>query len=234
MDPRDRDLAIRTIIGEAANQPFAGQQAVGNVILNRVNSGRYGGSISDVVFAKNQFEPWMTRRNELMAITPDSPAYARAAQAFDAANSSDVTNGATHFLQPETVRQRRGGSLPSWAQGPALTIGAHAFFKPDNPIGHGIQPSGGAPQQMAVWPPPSGSMAASTAVPSNGALSSTDIVQLAAAPSGDTTPAPLTLPAIQPQSAPRPDEGVDNVLMDPAFEPRALRQKRTRQLSRIV
>jgi len=131
MDARDRDIMARTIVGEAANQPFEGQQAVANVILNRLNSGRFGGSISDVIFAPNQFEPWQTRRGELEAIATNSPEYLRAVQAIDAAGASDPTNGATHFLEPTIVRQRRGGTLPAWAQGPSTQIGNHLFFKPD-------------------------------------------------------------------------------------------------------
>ena len=74
MTPEERDLIARTIVGEAAGQPFAGQQAVANVILNRVRSGKYGGSVADVLFAPQQFEPWGTRRDELFAIPTSSPA----------------------------------------------------------------------------------------------------------------------------------------------------------------
>lgn len=130
LSPEDRDVIARTIVGEAANQPFEGQQAVAAVILNRLRSGKYGGSISDVVFAPAQFEPWQTRKAELSALTPDNPAYGRAVQALDAATTQDNTGGATHFLEPTIVRQRRGGTLPAWAQGPSTQIGNHLFFNP--------------------------------------------------------------------------------------------------------
>jgi spore germination cell wall hydrolase CwlJ-like protein len=152
MSPRERDLAIRTIVGEAAGQPLEGQQAVANVILNRGTAGRYGGStVDDVVLAPNQFEPWSTRRDELMAIDPASPAYKQAEQALELAMAGDVTNGATHFLNPETVRQRRGGSLPAWAQGESQTIGAHAFYAPEGRVSAAPAPTEGqeAINQMA-------------------------------------------------------------------------------------
>ena len=134
---KDRDLAIRTIIGEAGSEDFTGKQAVANVILNRHRSGRYGSSISDVVMAKRQFEPWSTRKAELLSYSPDSAEYREAADALAAAMEEDVTGGATHFLNPDIVRKRRGGSLPKWAQGEALTIGRHAFYAPEGRVADG-------------------------------------------------------------------------------------------------
>ena len=43
----------------------------------------------------------------------------------------DPTAGATHFLNPAVVRQRRGGSLPSWERSEGQPIGRHAFYKPN-------------------------------------------------------------------------------------------------------
>lgn len=130
LSPRDRDLLIRTVVGESAGEPFMGQQAVANVVLNRVKNG-WGGSVQDVVLAPWQFEPWMTRSKELWAISPDSPAYKQASMAVDMAldSGNDPTNGADHFLNPVIVRGRTGGKLPAWALGqPSAVIGQHAFF----------------------------------------------------------------------------------------------------------
>jgi hypothetical protein len=132
ISPQDRDLMIRTVIGEAGNQPPDGQAAVAHVILNRVNDGGYGGSTpSDVVLAPNQFEPWQTRASELSNISPTSGAYQSAANIVDgviSGNIKDPTDGATHFLNADVVRQRRGGSLPSWASGGGQKIGDHTFY----------------------------------------------------------------------------------------------------------
>jgi hypothetical protein len=43
----------------------------------------------------------------------------------------DPTAGATHFLNPEIVRGRRGGSLPAWARGVGQPIGNHTFYSPE-------------------------------------------------------------------------------------------------------
>jgi hypothetical protein len=61
LDERSRDLAIRTIWGEAAQEPEEGQAAVAAVIRNRMQAGRYGGSdVRSVVRHPNAFEPWNT------------------------------------------------------------------------------------------------------------------------------------------------------------------------------
>ena len=136
LSPEDRDLVIRTLIGEAAREPIEGQAAVVGVIRNRMNEGRYGGkTAADVVLAPKQFEPWQTRRSELLSYSPDSPVYKRAASVVDGVFGGqipDYSGGATHFLNPDIVMQRRGGSLPAWANGETARIGGHAFFRPAN------------------------------------------------------------------------------------------------------
>jgi cell wall hydrolase len=130
--PQDRDYAIRTMIGEAADQPDNGVAAVAHVIMNRSKDGSYGGtSPGAVVLSPGQFEPWQTRTHELLSYSPQSAPYARAAQIFDGVTRGDIpdpTGGATHFLNPEIVRMRRGGSLPDWASGDGQRIGAHVFY----------------------------------------------------------------------------------------------------------
>jgi hypothetical protein len=136
MTPQQRDLLIRTIIGEAAAEPFMGQQAVANVVLNRLQAGRYGDSLEDVIFAKSQFEPWSTRRDELLSIPRTSDPYRTADMAVEAALRGDVTGGATHFYAPGVMADR--GGAPSWAQamfnnGTAMTINGHVFGQADGP-----------------------------------------------------------------------------------------------------
>jgi hypothetical protein len=133
LNPVDRDAMIRTVIGEAGNQGPEGQAAVAQSIMNRVVSGRYGNSPAAVVLAPGQYEPWQTRRQELLGYSPSSPAYQKAGQIVDAVASGEIpdsTNGATHFLNPTIVMQRRG-SLPGWAAKPTAQVGAHTFFAPE-------------------------------------------------------------------------------------------------------
>jgi N-acetylmuramoyl-L-alanine amidase len=129
----ERDYLIRTVAFEAAHETNKGKAAVAYVILNRKRSGKWGSTIKDVVTRPWQFEPWMTRRQEMEELSPDDPRYqtvARIADAVLAGQIPDPTAGATHFLNPIVVRQRRGGSLPSWASGEGVSIGSHAFYSP--------------------------------------------------------------------------------------------------------
>ena len=136
ISPSDFDLMVRTVIGEAGNDPSA--PGVAHVILNRLNSGNFGGNtVPQVVLAKGQFEPWATRGRELSNIPVNSQPYQDAAKVVSDAvsgRSPDPTGGATHFLNPSIVMQRRGGSLPSWAQAPIATIGNHSFYAPQGKV----------------------------------------------------------------------------------------------------
>ena len=53
-------LLASIIFCEAGNQPYEGQVAVGAVVMNRVNSGVYPGSIREVIYQSGQFGPAMT------------------------------------------------------------------------------------------------------------------------------------------------------------------------------
>src|SRR5262245_37994392 len=134
-DAEARDYLIRTIVFEASGEPEEGKAAVAHVILNRQKSGRWGDSIKQVVTHPWQFEPWMTRRAEMESLSPNDLRYQSAAQIADAVLSGqtpDPTAGATHFLNPTIVRERRGGSLPAWAYGKGQPIGRHTFYLPED------------------------------------------------------------------------------------------------------
>lgn len=137
LSAKDKDLMVRTMLGEAANEGPQGQAAVAHVILNRTAAGSYGKTPTEVMLAPNQFEPWTTRAKELNAIKPSSPAYRDASDIVDMVASGDIpdpTGGATHFLNPAIVKQRRGGSLPDWAQAPIAKIGNHTFYAPEGRV----------------------------------------------------------------------------------------------------
>jgi spore germination cell wall hydrolase CwlJ-like protein len=130
----ERDYLIRTIVFEASDETEIGKAAVAYVVLNRKKGGRWGDSIKAVVTHPGQFEPWMTKRREIETLSLNDPRYRSAATIADAVLSGqtpDPTAGATHFLNPSIVRERRGGSLPSWALGEGRPIGSHMFYSPD-------------------------------------------------------------------------------------------------------
>lgn len=144
LSAKDLDLMTRTILSEAGpNASAAEQAAIAHVILNRVGNPDYAPTVSGVVRQKGQFEPWSLPRqgpgsdNHPSKWDAKSAAYQTASAIAQGAASGaidDPTEGADHFLQPETVQQRvKAGKMawPSWAQdGQGQRIGQHAFYKP--------------------------------------------------------------------------------------------------------
>lgn len=147
MNPQQRDVATRTVLGEAANQGPLGMQAVADVMKNRADAGGYrtgtGPTTMDrVATAPGQFEPHMTAagRARMNAYSPNSPAYQTAQAAVDNASiggQPDVTGGATFFYSPsvnaQLAAQDGRKAVPDWAAGrqPNTTIGTHQFFAPE-------------------------------------------------------------------------------------------------------
>lgn len=141
IDQAGRDLLVRTVIGEADGEPLPGQAGVAHVVLNRLKSGSFGKSLEDVLFAPKQFEPWGSRRDELMPIPTNDPRYQQAAAVVDGALAGklpDPTKGSTHFANPEIVAQRGNSGAMRWINamaenGSGIRIGKHAFGNPDAP-----------------------------------------------------------------------------------------------------
>ena len=130
----DRDLAIRTMLGEEGSD--AGQAGVAAVILNRLAAGSYGGSVGDVVLAPNQFEAWTRQSDQLLGVRRDDPRYVAAGQLFDAVRDGslpDPTNGATHFYAP-VAQAALGRQAPGWAQGRGLKLGSSMFYAPQGRV----------------------------------------------------------------------------------------------------
>ena len=172
LDPpsgQDRSRMIATILGESANQPAAGQNAVASVIRNRAVAGNYGGDTpSGVVTAKNQFEPWNTEggRSKMATMMTNPALAAKADQAIALAYGeggqapNDPTNGAKNFIEPK-LQTALGRPMPAWAQGPGQMIGDHKFIggAPQDPAQQPYQVAGpptGAPQApvaQAMTPP---------------------------------------------------------------------------------
>lgn len=158
ISPRDYDLMIRTVAGEAANQPDVGQVAVGHVILNRLVSGQYGGTIRDVVHAPNQFEPWQRNPQGLLSMATDAPQYVKAQRAVDAVLSGEVpdpTEGATHFYAPK-AQAALGRQPPKWGREGGREIFDHTFFAPNGPVAAyatlGGKTTGSQPKPPAALP----------------------------------------------------------------------------------
>ena len=57
---RDQELLAALIFCEAGNQPYEGQVAVGAVVMNRVRSGSFPNTITEVIYQSGQFGPAMS------------------------------------------------------------------------------------------------------------------------------------------------------------------------------
>jgi spore germination cell wall hydrolase CwlJ-like protein len=91
--------------GEVGNCSEQSKIAVANVIINRVKTGRFGSSISDVLTAPNQFTAingYYSGRNKPTQNTIDC--------AKRALNGEDNSNGAVYYYAPQYC----GGSTAAW------------------------------------------------------------------------------------------------------------------------
>lgn len=99
---------------EAGNQPYEGQLAVGAVVMNRVRSGSYPGTIADVIYAPGQFPYASTRVHELMSGGVKSSCLQAAQEAI---NGVSNVGSFTHF---------KSAKYP--VSGDHIVIGGHVFY----------------------------------------------------------------------------------------------------------
>ena len=60
VDVSDRYLLAAIVYAESGGEPYEGQLAVANVVLNRLRTGYYGNTLSDVIYAPYQFSATST------------------------------------------------------------------------------------------------------------------------------------------------------------------------------
>lgn len=109
----DLVLLAALIQAEAGTQPYEGQVAVGNVVTNRLATGRYGNSIFSVIYAKSQFGP--AGSGQVAQIAAAGPKATCMAAAQAALNGENYVGTATHF------RNIKSGYT-------GIVIGAHVFW----------------------------------------------------------------------------------------------------------
>lgn len=115
----DINLLARLIYSESRGESYKGQVAVGAVVLNRVKSGGFPNTVSEVIYQKNQFS---VVANGQINLTPDRTAYRAAA---DALNGTDPSLGALFFYNPKKAKTL------DWLSKRETTIiiGNHVFAK---------------------------------------------------------------------------------------------------------
>ena len=158
-----RDIVIRTVLGEAAGEGPEGWAAVANVLKNRAMDPRWPDEVGAVALQPQQFSAWNKGAggNSLVSsYSPDDPAYQRVGQVVDAVFGGQIpdnTGGATHYYSPAGMEKLVGDGdqpnlIPRWLQeeterrgGGTTIIGGQIFT--------GLRE--GAPKQVA----PSGQVA---------------------------------------------------------------------------
>lgn len=88
----EQELLAALIYCEAGNQPYEGQVAVGAVVMNRVKSGVYPNTITDVIYQSGQFGPAMTGWLDSVLASGSYSDTARQAAADAIAGSNPVGN----------------------------------------------------------------------------------------------------------------------------------------------
>ena len=109
------DLA-RLVFGEARGEPFTGQVAVAAVVLNRLESGKFGHSIQQIIYDPGAFTAVSDGQ---FYLTPDDVAY----QAAEAAlRGWDPSGGAVYYWNPVTATNKW-----VWSRTIVNSIGKHVF-----------------------------------------------------------------------------------------------------------
>ena len=84
----DSYLLACLVAAEAGSEPYEGKLAVANVVLNRLYSGAYGSSISDVIYAPGQFSVTTNGRlSRIFASGPDTGSIQAANDALAGVNN---------------------------------------------------------------------------------------------------------------------------------------------------
>lgn len=141
----DPQILTITLYGETRGEPIEGQIAVGCVIRNRVQTGRWGASYAKVCLAPWQFSCWrpeggrdnydlVMETAQIMATGTQLPDDALLRQCAWIAQGiigdwiRDNVRDATHYYNPLAMVPR--GAVPKWASNkiPVAKKGDHLFF----------------------------------------------------------------------------------------------------------
>ena len=112
----DRELIIKLVYLEARGEPYEGKKAVASIVFNRLNSGYWGDTIHDVIYAKGQFTPASRIKDTYIT---DNNTWNECISAVDEV----ITNGSN---LPEYVLYFRADYYFSWAIN-YTKIGTHCF-----------------------------------------------------------------------------------------------------------
>lgn len=197
---------------EANSEPLVGQQAVAQVVLNRLRNPHYPKTVCDVVYDGAQRHTgcqFTFACDGSLARHPDPAGFARARAVAEAA-----LRGAISFPAGQATHYHTIWIVPRWADELAKVaiIGHHVFYRPPNPYG-GYALASAVPR---VEP----SMSAAATAGSGATTSSTPGTLSSAGES--MVPGPALAPTPSASHAPSPDAAPTTPTAAPTAKPKTV------------
>ncbi len=119
----DLYLLAKLIQAEADGEPYAGQVAVGAVVLNRVKSPQFPDSIREVIYQPGQFSC-------LPKLATNRPSEVNLQAARDALRGKDPSRGALFYYNPRLASPEGARFFATANLRRTVRIGNHIFFRP--------------------------------------------------------------------------------------------------------
>lgn len=141
LTPQQKDILIRTALGEARGEGVEGMADVIQVILNRAQSGQYPSDPAAVALQPYQFSTWNRGEggNNPQQFKPSDPIYRKAAEALEKVASGerpDYTGGALFYHTP-AVNPNWAGEVNKFG---TIQRNGHIFY-PSRPVPPGEIPN---------------------------------------------------------------------------------------------
>lgn len=121
MSDSDIGMLERIVMAESGGEPYLGQVAVANVVLNRVKSNRYPSTLEGVIFQRSQFSP--VKNGVIRGRTPNASVKKAVAQALG--GRMIVPSDTLYFVNPVLATDQ---TVPR-TKTPVKVIGSHTFYK---------------------------------------------------------------------------------------------------------
>nr|WP_300003811.1 cell wall hydrolase [Tissierella sp.] len=121
MNYSDLEMLEKIVMAESGAEPYIGQIAVTNVILNRVKSNRYPSTLKGVIFQRSQFSP--VKNGVIRGYAPSASVKKAVAEALN--GRMIVPEDTLYFVNPVLATDQ---TVPR-TKTPVKVIGTHTFYK---------------------------------------------------------------------------------------------------------
>lgn len=124
------DLLVRTIYGEAANEPPEGWQAIAATAYNR--AAKDGVSVAKQLLAPNQYQAWQVPKlkDSMLKLSQSDPKYQAILASVQPIASGHLSLPYDKYLNRDTT-PAGSSALTTWAKSPGIKVGSHEFYSPE-------------------------------------------------------------------------------------------------------